>query len=222
MKKALSALLVAALVLVLAVPAAFAVPETDSDPGGALAPATATLYQKPAAGAVPAQSNFVDVENVLHTGCTSDDGRLYWDTVEVSGTSYLSFLPQRFWVTPPTGLDQINFTYYDELMRLVVYPDAPLEEEITVTVYSECLTCKMYWTIDVTIVPEVPEDEKEMGLFEILASWWFDLKWTWDYQIHPFFKYIYFNTWGWIVSAWNLLCNAISNLFNGLIGSISG
>ena len=204
MKKALSALLVAAAIFGLAAPLAFAAPTTFA---GTLVPATATIYMKPDPAAVPAQSSFVDVAlPATHTGCAADC-LLYWDVTDTLSKNLVTFRPARYLATPGTPID-INNTYGAETMQLGAYAPG------TVTVYAECQECKKAWSCVITVVaedePPIPED----SLIYILKSWWFDLKWTWDYQIHPFFKYIYFNTWGWIVSAWNLVFNAICGLFN--------
>ena len=211
MKKALSVLLAAAVILGLAAPVAFAEPEVAAAApatfAGPLVPAAATIYLEPDPAAVPAQSSFVDVAiPASHTGCSAAC-TIYWDVTVTLNKNLVTFRPQRYLLTPGTPID-INNTFGNaETMRLGA------RQEGTVRVYAECQECKQAWYIDITIVPpadpEVPPDD----LLYILKTWWYDLKWTWDYQIHPFFKYVYFNCWNWFVSAWNLLINSITGLF---------
>jgi len=124
--------------------------------------------------------------------------------MDVIGNNIVTFRPEDY-LDPTPRPD--NTTVGNMFMTLGA------RAEGTVVVYAECQGCNKHWTIVVTIIAPEEEEEQPMGLFEILKSWWFDLKWTWDYQIHPFFKYIYFNICDWICSAWNLLINWISSLF---------
>jgi len=205
MKKALSALLVAVVVLGLAAPLAIAAPNIV----GPLDPASATIYLQPDPDAVPAQSSSIDVLlPASHTGCGAAC-RIYWDVVDTLGNNLVGFRPEDYITNnlQPTPRPD-NTSIGDMFMTLFA------RAEGTVTVYAECQVCGDAWSIEVTVVaPEIIEDPP-FGLFEILRSWWYDLKWTWDYQIHPFFKYCYFSFCGWMNSAWTLLINAISSLFN--------
>ena len=234
MKKALSVLLVAAVILGLAAPLAFA--NEPANIVGTLNPAAATVYVEPDPDDA-SQKNYVDVELPAHTcrpespATCSNPCRFYWDTVETFGMSPLTFRPERYLLAPALPLDN-NLTYGTEKMRLETFVDSRIEfpvdpvtgekKALVVEYYAECQCCKQSWTITVTIEPPAEIVVHPMGLFEILASWWFDLKWTWDYQIHPFFKYIYFNACGWFVSAWDMLIKSISTLFTTLFDSLFG
>jgi len=212
MKKALSVLLAAAVLFSFAAPAVFAAPNIV----GTLEPKEATLYLKPDPGADPPQAKYV---NVLlpadkHIDCGAEC-RIYWDVTETLGGNYVTFRPIESDYEPETPRDD-NTTYGTELMELGAYavnpalaPGVPTK----VTVYAQCQVCLQAWTIEITIFPPEEEVPERDDLFYILRSWWYDLKWTWDYQIHPFFKYCYYNFWGWLVSAWNMLIDAIVGLF---------
>jgi len=207
MKKALSALLVVAVVLGFAAPFAFAAPPATATLGGTLVPASATLYLEPDP-ADASQASSIDVYlPASHTGCAADC-LVYWDIMDVMGNNIVGYRPEGY--LDPTPRED-NWTFGDEFMTLFA------REAGTVTVYAECTECDTYWTIEITIIPPEEVVVRPDGLLDILKSWWFDLKWTWDYQIHPFFKYIYFNACGWIVSAWNMfiasMCNFFSTLF---------
>ena len=233
MKKALSALLVAALVLALAVPAAFAAPA--GTPAGALVADRTTIYVEPDPDDA-SQKNFAilslptshalhacpDTPHVCPPNTCPKNATIYWDTVDTFGMSPLTFRPERTWLDSSTP-DDNNNTYGAERMRLETYVGSRIEFPenaagdklpLVVEYYAECQDCNKYWTIEITIIPPEKEEERSFGLFEILKSWWFDLKWTWDYQIHPFFKHIYFNICDWICNAWNLFVNWVKGLFN--------
>jgi len=203
MKKVLSVLLAAMAIVGLAIPMASALNIV-----GTLTPASATIYTDPDP-ADPTQSSYVDVilPAAFHSGCSATC-LVYWDVTTTLGDNIVTFRPDRYLLTPGTPID-INNTYGEEFMRLGAYAEG------TVTVYAECQECGDAWTIEITVIAPDPEDPpKPQGLFAILSSWWFDLKWTWDFQIHPFFKYIYFNICDWIVNAWNLFINWVASLFN--------
>jgi len=230
MKKALSALLVAAVILGFAAPLAFADAPTGTLAGSLVADRT-TIYVEPDPDDA-SQKNFATVNAPDHTCAPAHTGDclFYWDTVETFGMSPLTFRPERCWLDSSTPADNNNTTG-NEKMRLetyvgsrIAFPENAAGDKLPLVVeyYAECQCCGNYWTIEITIIPPEKEEPRVFGIFEILASWWFDLKWTWDYQIHPFFKYIYFNAWSWTTSAWTLLINAICGLFDALIGAISG
>ncbi|MCL1951993.1 MAG: hypothetical protein FWF60_04115 [Oscillospiraceae bacterium] len=210
MKKALSVLLAAAAVLSLAAPMAFAVPAAFA---GDLNPATATLYLEPDP-ADPSQKSEINVYlPASHTTC-DPDALVYWDVMDITGNVLVGFRPQDYDV-PTSRPDNTTWvkvggvaTGADMYMTLFARAAG------TVTVYAECQgRCHDAWQIAVTIIPPEEKEKKPDSLLDILKTWWFDLKWTWDFQIHPFFKYVYFNFWGWIVSAWNMLVNWIGSLF---------
>jgi len=205
MKKALSALLVAVVVLGLAAPLAFASPPATATYAGTLDPASATLYLAPDP-ADPSQVSEIDVIIPGGAHACSSSCLVYWDIMDTLGNNLVNFRPEDYLIPTPRP---DNTTVGDLFMTLIA------RAEGTVTVYAECTECDKYWTIEITVIP--PEEEiidDGNDLISILRSWWFDLKWTWDYQIHPFFKYIYFNICDWIVNAWNLFINWVASLFN--------
>ena len=191
MKRALSFLLAAALILSVAAPMAFATLAIDGT-------GSTTIYldPQPATG----QMKYVD----LKPPCTCG-GKIYWD-VEIGNAFCVTFRPVDSTTGPSPHFESNSIA--NQSMRVGAYAAG------TVTVYAECLVCKARDTVSITVVappkPAVPADD----VFFILKSWWFDLKWSWDYQIHPFFKYIYFSTCDWVTNAWNMLVNAIKGLFN--------
>ncbi|MCL2301159.1 MAG: hypothetical protein FWC27_13540 [Firmicutes bacterium] len=227
MKKALSALLVAAVVLGLAAPLAFAIPNTGSVEEGQLTPASYTLYMEPANTTQKSEINvnLPAAPTPRHTGCAADC-LIYWDIVAALGDNIVGYRPEDY--DPDLGALRPGGTVFDiETLQTQTTLGSAMSmtlfarEEGTETIYAECQECNTYWTIVVTVVP--PEEEEEgggEGLLEILKSWWFDLKWTWDYQIKPFFKYIYFNAGNWFCNAWDLLINSICNLFDGLFSKL--
>ena len=98
--------------------------------------------------------------------------------------------------------------------KLTVEAKSALTADISTTIYAECQDCGARSNqITLNIEVEENDEREEDSLLYILTKWWHDLKWTWDYQIHPFFKYIYFNTGTWISSAWNMLVDLIKGLF---------
>jgi len=135
------------------------------------------------------------------------DFLLFWDVV---GNVYpVTFRPANYVDSEPRP---DNNTYGAE--ALIVEAKSSLTADTTVAIYAECQDCgALSNQVLLTITVEDNSDREEDSLLYILTKWWHDLKWTWDYQIHPFFKYIYFNTGGWISAAWAMLVDAIKGLF---------
>ena len=193
MKKALSFLLAAMLLLGVAAPMAFAADisitadKTELTVGNPFdaAAATATLS---------------------HTHACVADCLIYWD---VDGNVFpVTFRPENYDDALPRP---DNTTKGDDTMAVEAL--ATLTESTTVKITMECQDCGDTGSIELTITVEPPEDIPDDDFLSILRIWWHDLKWTWNYEIHPFFKYVYFSTCGWITSAWNMLVEAIKGLF---------
>jgi hypothetical protein len=214
MKKALSALLAVAVVLSLAAPLVSAATVEGTVTA---APAVTEIKVGEEIKLTPA-----DFTANQDTG-TNPYGLLYWD-VKGDDNFCVVFRPE---------------TVVDESLLVGIFKPSNSTQVVTgndgsmiiqgiaagtVTIYVESVDGRdengvprePTWTATYTLTIKAEDDpppEPGNDLLDILRTWWFDLKWTWDYQIHPFFKYVYFNTCGWIASAWNLFITWISSLF---------
>lgn len=211
MKKALSVLLAAVLLFVFAAPTVFA-SFAPPDDGLATTHAAQEVKIKEKITITPAHTCTATNDDGTFGTEKRDRNLLYWDTMEDTAVAVVGFKPNVkvdmneyiLW-----GIwDASNSTLGNDPM------DIDGRAEGTVTVYWECVDCGHAEGYPVTVLPEDIEDPSGGDDLCILRVWWNDLKYTWDYNIHPFFKYVYYNTCGWIKSAWNMLVDAIKGLFD--------
>ncbi len=178
MKKALSVLLTAVLLLGLAAPAAFAAPAyAGTDP-------QQTLKVGEEATLTPAHSCPGPVKDPRR-----DTFLMYWDVEDTLSAFYVNFRPETYVDTNLLkGIWQADSS---TLGNGALTVEAVAAGEVTV--YVECQDCGWAWAYPFVIEEaEKPiVDPEPNNLCKILRIWWTDLKWTWDYEIHPFFKFLF-------------------------------
>ena len=198
MKKALSILLAAAVILGVAAPMAFA---------AQYSPGSVELWLDNPDPAKPDTAELIHTHNCTATEDPPKDALIYWDVTSFFSGFRVNFRPRPY---NPTLPRPDNNTLGTGIMEIQAVASG------TVTIVAECQECgDIIGRWDITINPPPTPDVPTDDVLYILRIWWHDLKWTWDYQIHPFFKYVYFSIGDWVSSAWNMLVNAIKGLFNG-------
>lgn len=207
MKKALSVCLIAALIVSVAAPLALAAkPDTGYNKGQETLPEMtigdeATLTPTHACTAKPKDPR-------------RDEGEflLFWDVeAEMSGFR-VNFRPEK-----PVD-DNLLKGIFDASSSSLGNDGMVIEAIYAgdVTIWWECQDCGDSYAYKLTIkVPEPEPIDDNDNFLGILRIWWTDLKSTWDYNIHPFLKYVYYSLGDWIKSACNIICEGIKGLFNG-------
>ncbi|MDR2753451.1 MAG: hypothetical protein LBB50_03995 [Oscillospiraceae bacterium] len=136
---------------------------------------------------------------------TDEDHWVYW-AIEGTGTYIVAFRPGRSIDGAEEDLNPSDdhFTYNNESM--FIYGSAT--GIVTINAYERDLTTTppTDTPIDsVTLKIKYAEDPSrgeptENELRTILKIWWNDLKWTWNYEIHPWLKHSYFAVVAWFES----------------------
>jgi len=109
---------------------------------------------------------------------------------------------------PDASLDE-RVTIGEEAMYIV----GRAVGKVTVEVYDGA-TLVDSWVVYVQAPPRPDEDRDPLGFFEILRVFWNDLMWTWLYEIHPMFKFLYFTAMDLIKNGLAVVGDWFNSIFN--------